>query len=346
MNQLDDVLLAFRDTVAEDDEVAARAAETARRSLRVGIAADPVGGRSRRRARRSGRLRRLMLVAAAASAIAAAAILAPSSGGGTGSLSGGGAVGFGVAPASAETVLFHAARVVSRQPWRPLAPGEWLYYHLEDAYAGPAGRLVPSMIEDEWLAGDGGARVVQYTGHDVQLIGSARAQLQSERKLQRRTRHFKVYTADPPWPTIATYRQVTQLSSNPGRLRGWIDRQAALRGDRGRSNTLEFIKAFIIDPRVPPQVAASLYKIIASIPRVNLVGPVRDPLGRQGIAIAFRNQDDETQIIFDQAKGRVLAIRDISLAQRDGNPPAGTIDYWIATSRQAVIHSDRELPQR
>lgn len=341
MSDLDHLLDALRETVPADDDFQRQALAAARRTFIARMPRPP-----RRRFRFSWPPSRSLLIAALSLAFAAIAILVPTSGG-TGHRGGNRLLSIGVAPASAKAVLLQAARTSSRRAWHPLSDHEWLYYHFEAAYPGRSGRASrrASFSEDAWLASDGGARVVQYTDRDVLLIGSAAADLAAERAFQRRTSHFRVATAASPWPPSFTYRQVVGLPTRVRALREWIARAAARRGERGSRNVLAFLQGLVIDPRVPPKVAAALYSIISQLADVTMLGKVRDPLGRVGPAVGFSiSLDTQTQLIFDRRTGRVLAIRQVALGRQPGDPPRGALESWEALSGVTVVRSDHRVP--
>src|SRR5581483_7921442 len=135
MIEVDDLLLALRETLAEDDLIEAKVISSARRALKATIAED---ARPRRRAPIRRPLRFAFLTAAVV-ALASLALLIPGTGGG-GRFSRGSSTPIGVAPASAQEVLLRAARAATSRPTVPLLPGQWLYYHYTMADETRGGR--------------------------------------------------------------------------------------------------------------------------------------------------------------------------------------------------------------
>jgi hypothetical protein len=68
----------------------------------------------------------------------------------------------------------------------------------------------------------------------------------------------------------------------------------------------------------PARVRAGLYRLIAPLPGVRLLGPARDGAGRRGVTISAATQT----LTFDPATGRLLARRD-----------AGNVTTYLGVSR-------------
>ena len=242
----------------------------------------------------------------------------------------------GTADSTARVVLYRAARDVTGMPWHRLAPGAWLYFHYALSDPGNHGRAFakPDFVEDEWLSRDGGARVVQYSNRVVLLVGSAREQLRSEKARQRRTTRFHVATANPPWPPLATYEQIVSMPSDIHALRSWIDRHAVAVGGRGERGKLAFIQQLVIDPRVRPAVAGSLYRLIASLPLVALIGTVRDPLGRRGAVVGFTVSEGTPKLRSSSTARPAGCLPYAAKFARSATRPASTRDRYQLVGAQ------------
>jgi hypothetical protein len=88
---------------------------------------------------------------------------------------------------------------------------------------------------------------------------------------------------------------------------------------------------------LPPRLAAALYRVIARLPEMRLIGATRDPLGRPGVAVAFLGGGGKghAELIFDRGTGAYLAERQVSAS--------GGVDSWQAIENAAVVRSPLEI---
>jgi hypothetical protein len=96
----------------------------------------------------------------------------------------------------------------------------------------------------------------------------------------------------------------------------------------------------------PPPLRAALYEVAARIPGVQLVGAVRDPAGRRGVAVALVDEQGiRSELVFDPETSALLAERDV-LAGRvpklDAAP--GTTIGHTTYLDTAVVGSTSERP--
>ncbi len=85
-----------------------------------------------------------------------------------------------------------------------------------------------------------------------------------------------------------------------------------------------------------PRQRGALYEVAARIPGVELVGSVRDRSGRDGIAVAMRNEPDGTRdtLIFDPESGALLGEEKVGL--HGGFYPAGKVVSYATYSARIV----------
>jgi hypothetical protein len=261
---------------------------------------------------------------------------------------------FGPATASARVVLERAARAISRQAWDPLQPGQWLYFRQlgsTPGHNGPAPADANS-VEQIWLAADGAARIVQrpgvVSGGDVLLFHQPPSEVLAEKRRQRLGTHLRVmaYGQRYQWGAGPDYQQLIQLPTNPAKLRRWIERRAVNPGSTcapgvSDCNTFSFVESLLVGGPLPPEVSAALYRIIASLPGMRLIGQTRDPLGRRGVAVGyvFEHQPGRAELIFNPNTGIFLAERGISLDPKRTHAPAGAVVYWNAIEDERVVGS-------
>lgn len=78
---------------------------------------------------------------------------------------------------------------------------------------------------------------------------------------------------------------------------------------------------------ITPALRAALYEVVAQIPGVELVGPVEDPVGRPGVAVAMDHPNDGTRhtLVIDPETGTMLSEQQVTLEKNFYRYPAGTV---------------------
>jgi hypothetical protein len=99
-------------------------------------------------------------------------------------------------------------------------------------------------------------------------------------------------------------------------------------------------------PDSSPALRAALYEVAARLPRVELVGPATDRVGRHGVAVAYVDSKihERHELIFDTKTSALLGEEYVQL---DGNPygyPAGTVTGYATYVTSAVVNRLRARP--
>jgi hypothetical protein len=78
---------------------------------------------------------------------------------------------------------------------------------------------------------------------------------------------------------------------------------------------------------ITPALRAALYEVVAQIPGVELIGPVKDPVGRPGVAVAMDhpNQGTRHTLVIDPDTGTMLSEQQVTLEKNFYRYPAGTV---------------------
>jgi hypothetical protein len=190
-------------------------------------------------------------------------------------------------------VLDALAAVAAGEPPTPLVPGPGQYLYVLDIElkgappGGGASMPCGSVIRQEWLASDGSGRQVGYSpgcdnshSHFTQSWGRNDSGLTFN------------YLA---WQGLPT--QPTQL-------------EAAIvkRFEGGRANNaMTFLLATgVLNFTAPPSVRSALLRMLATLPGVQYLGQVTDPLGRTGDTIALIQNESDIVVIFDPNTSQVL----------------------------------------
>lgn len=344
MTQLDELLREHSERVPTDDVLEQRALDRARHTLRAASVAAPRPALRRRSARRTARLG---LVAGLAAAIVAVVASLPGGPGNDVSQ-------FGPATASARIVLERAAQAISRQTWHPLKPGQWLYFRQLGSNPGHNGPAAPraNSFNHVWLAPNGAARIVQrpgvVSGGDVLLFHQPRRAILAEQRRQQLGSHLRVmaYSQHYYWGAGPDYQQLIHLPTDPAKLRRWIERNAINPGSTcapgvSDCHIFSYVEALVVGGPLPPKLSAALYRVIATLPGMRLIGPTRDPLGRPGVAVGyfFKHQSGRDELIFNPTTGAFLAERGISLDPKTMHAPVGSVVDWTAIDHESVVTS-------
>lgn len=349
MTQADDLLRELARSVPSDDEKERAALDAARQALLTAIASTPHSSGTRARQPRAEPkvAKRLGYVAALAAVLGLIVALFPTS-------PGRGGEHLGPSVASARAFLEQAARAVAQRPWQPLGPREWFRFREVGSSSsghGPAPER-PTVMQESWFAANGFARVVQtgpntvIPGGDVLLFHATARELHAEQQRQQRGAHLRIlaYSQRFRWVDL-DYDHLTRLPSDPTALQRYIEEHAIGGGPRF-SDVFSYAEALLGGAGaggapLPPKVSAAMYRVIARLPNMRLIGPTRDPLGRPGVAIGliFRNQPGRLELILDPKTGTLLGERSISLSAARDHAPPGTILAWSAIVSQGVAHS-------
>ncbi len=238
----------------------------------------------------------------------------------------------GASPAAAET-LEQLAVTAAAQP--PTRGGHYVYSKVRVLDLGtntddpPFSILFPSLRES-WVGADGSGRIRETSGAPIFLSGKDRARWTSDGG---RTEPRPV--SDQRFGPRDHFRDDANLPSDPDAL------EAALRAEAATENPppedgytvagemLQKIGDLLYSPATSLELRAALYRVMARLEGVELVGPVTDPAGRRGIALsgpAFYDDGEKARrlLIIDPETSQVLAEQTV-LRQRvewiDADPP-------------------------
>jgi hypothetical protein len=119
-----------------------------------------------------------------------------------------------------------------------------------------------------------------------------------------------------------------ELLAYPTDPQAIYDRLRAGVGDRGNSPEGEVFTEIgdaLREAPAPAELRAGLYRALALVPGVELVGNVKDPQGRDGLAVAFTEVGIRYELIFDPQTADMLAERETVVAPERGLPKPGTV---------------------
>lgn len=268
-----------------------------------------------------------------------------------------------VEPAAAKVLREVALVAASQRPEPQPAPGQYVFTRSREAYMttvvglspvanGPGGDghepagawsvLVPRERE-LWIALNGSGRLRELTGRPRFLSAAQRAtwvaagspalpqagQVSDERFAAHQLHYFRS----------------AALPTDPKRLRKLIEARQipGINGPPGEAETFELLGEMLRETDLLPALRAAIYEVAAELPRIELLGDVRDPVGRQGVGVAFTDHRRGTrhELIFDPSDSALLGERDIVVAPGGGGlqVPAGTTVGYASYLESKVVDS-------
>lgn len=132
---------------------------------------------------------------------------------------------------------------------------------------------------------------------------------------------------------------LAQIPRDPLELRQRLYSDSAGRGTSADAEAAVYVGDLLRTGLVPPDLAASLYRVLATIPGVTLQDPAATPDGLTA-AISYATTDQErTDLLINTSTGAFAGWRTTSLAG-GSRVPAGTVQSQIIST-----HSDVSVPE-
>ncbi|MCW3014214.1 MAG: hypothetical protein JWO02_1306 [Solirubrobacterales bacterium] len=296
--------------------------------------------------------RRPIVLAGAATALAVAGLVAVS-------VIGGGSDSRLVAPADAAQALGRVADVAADRPDATLQPGEYWYVQDASRYLTTVGDSPPysalgsTELRETWTDRDGNGRYRSTSTGQPEFLGprdrqrwkrSGSPQLSGRGPGQIETQAIRSsgFTAGA---STLTYEQLSDLPTEGNKMYSELRRLAGDSGPSPDEEVFTIIGDLLRNDPVPPRVRAALYRAVAYIKGIRLVGPVKDSLNRPGVAVELDSSGMHRRLVFDPDTALLLAEQDV-LAERvsyiDADP--GTIVGDRLAVRQTIVSSDDARP--
>jgi hypothetical protein len=124
-----------------------------------------------------------------------------------------------------------------------------------------------------------------------------------------------------------TRQQMLDFPTDPRAIYDRLRDQVARRGHSPESEVFTELGDALRESPAPAQLRAALYRTLALVPGVQLVGQVTDGAGRSGTAVALTETGVRHELIFDPNTSETLAERDVLIDPKAAelNLPAGTV---------------------
>ena len=286
-----------------------------------------------RRLRHSRKVQLVAAIAAVVALVAALIIIVP---------------GPGSAPANAAQLLRQVAQVAAQAPGP--AAGSVEYQQTEQRTAavysspdGPYTVFLDSQAET-WVEADGSGR--RETNEEQGVLASARDRARWE---SAGSPEFGASShADTFGPSGNPFRDLTGLSDDPEVLQQQLPH---LIGRDSVPDDLLFKLAgeVLAQPDAPPSLRAALYRVLAGLPDVDVLGPTTDPSGRTGVGVSIDSgssgQQTRQTLILDASSAQMLASELVLLQPSDtiGATPPVTLGYTVYRA-SGMVDSEQAVP--
>jgi hypothetical protein len=314
--------------------------------LRTALVADsaPVAARRRYRPRRG-----LLLAVPVVLAVAAALFAG---------------LGVGHEQPAAARELQDAAKLVAGAPAPVIGPGQYWYVKGVGAFVNEVGALEPggagqattfaalqTSSHEIWIANDASGRIVRKDGPPQFLTAAERARWEAAGKPGFGPdggidSNEAAGSLSWGWDSLGVHSR-DEIPTDPTALAALV-----ARGAQGTKNPLPYEEFQVIEavlrfaPLSGAQTAA-FYQVLASLPGIELVGPAKDSLGREGTAFAVdRGDPTRDELILDPQTGRLLGSR-TTLTRPDAaypGAPAGTVLGYETIVSTGVVDSTDARP--
>ena len=246
--------------------------------------------------------------------------------------------------ASAATALRHVARVAAAQEPLVVGPGQYLYTKSIDAYtttsvgttAATTWTALLPQVRETWLGHDGG-RLHTTRGTPSFLSERDHARWVAAGRPE--------VTGSPEEIDLPPLRPVA-LPDDATTLYAKLAHDTISFGDRQYVEMFTLVGDALRETNATPAQRAALYTVASELPGVDLVGPVKDSLGRAGIAVAMDDEENRMRqtLVFDPNSSKLLEEREVTLARNSFGYPPGTQIGSATYVTQAVVDSKTATP--
>jgi hypothetical protein len=257
-------------------------------------------------------------------------------------------------------VLREAAATAATQPAEPRpGPGQYFYTRSREAYLTSVGfnprcathpcdrehpweatrewsALVPR-IRQTWIAADGAGRARVVSAKPEFLTAGQRKAWKAAG-----LPHLGSGEVEDFALSGQPFLDTSNLPTQPKALRRLIEAHKIplVDGPPGEAETFTLIGDMLRNTYLPSAFRAALYRVVAELPKVELLGEVKDPIGRKGIGVAYTKGSVTHELIFDPATSALLGEREVA-AHRipELQVPAGTETGSVTYLESKVVDS-------
>ncbi|MHB1293754.1 MAG: CU044_5270 family protein [Anaerolineae bacterium] len=249
---------------------------------------------------------------------------------------------------SAQEVLNDLAgvAVVQLAPHQPVnlqgVANMYRYTRSESTYlsmvAGPGERTLVALVPRSrqiWVAPDGSGRIREVSGEPIFLAERDRVAWEAAGSPP-----LGLATNQDFGPGELHYEDLQGLPTDPDALAAFLRQRADQpSGTPVEARVFSLVGDLLRESNAPPALRAALYKVLAEVAGVELVGHVTDGAGRPGVAVALTTDYGEAKqrrtLIFDPFTSALLGEEQVLLERVDwtaARPPVviGRVTYLEA----------------
>jgi hypothetical protein len=248
-----------------------------------------------------------------------------------------------VQPALGQVLRAAAATAATQPAEPPPGPGQYFYTRSREAYlttsveATRAWSVLVPRIRQTWIAANGAGRARAVAAKPEFLtVGQRRAWKAAG------SPHLGSGGVEDFALSGQPFLDTSNLPTQPKALRRLIEARKILRvdGPPGEAETFTLIGDMLRNTYLPPAFRAALYRVVAELPKVELRGEVKDPVGRTGIGVAYTKGSTTHELIFDPETSALLGEREVA-AHRipELQVPAGTETGSVTYLESKVVDS-------
>ena len=260
---------------------------------------------------------------------------------------------------AAAPILQAASRTAALQPSHDLGPSEYAYTRSEGVYFDQQDRdghvwgALVRTTREAWVALDGSGRIRQVgaapvfpgPGDRARWVAAGSPPLSElTRAVTINLRFVRGGLAPPLAVDGFTRTELLRLAGDPGALAAAIRERAEKTDNPLSFEMLTIVGDILGESAAPPALRAALYLVASEIPRVELLGTVKDPAGRSGVAVAADRGEVRHVLIFEPRSSALLAQEDVLGTKVDwvDVPPGTPISYTVYL-RSAIVRSERAI---
>jgi hypothetical protein len=238
-------------------------------------------------------------------------------------------------PTTAAAALLRTADSAEKQPWTPPAPGQYWYRQTkeiqQDGVSGADNIFLPFTYES-WQAPDCSGRTQEQVGTQFTFYTEQDRQAWVKAGRPQSEAGQSDSWTNPSGSCVdfgrsgMSLQELIDLPTDEATLEAMIQKAAH---SAGPSPVEETWTIFTDLSRAPlsPQARAALFRVVAAnVPDVHYLGPMKDPLGREGVGVARDVGSDRAVIIYDPVTGQFMASEKIiTQVNPDWPVPVGTV---------------------
>jgi hypothetical protein len=269
-----------------------------------------------------------------------------------------------VQPAVGQVLRKAAAVAAAQEPVAP-GPGQYLFTRSQDAYLRSTGynprcETHPCDREHPWEATEEWSVLVPSEREVWISFGSRRGRVRQvsgkPRFVSADQRAGWVAAGSPSLPRAGEIEDsassgggrlidASKLPTDPATLRHLIEAREipGVSGPPGEAETFTLIGDMLRESYLPSAVRAAIYQLTAELPGVELLGEVKDPVGRTGTGIAYtdRKRGTRHELIFDPETSALLGEQEsiVDSGVYGFKAPPGTAIGYAAYLESKVVDS-------